>query len=111
MIDEPLELTHGSGNVFRDLGLPNANLHQAKALMGAQIIRILDEEGWLPHETQARTGIPRVELTRLRRATYSGFTLDRLMNILSRLGQEVDISIDVHPRRPSATTEVAPTML
>ena len=43
--DDDLELVHGSGNVFRDFGYPDADVQQTKALLAAQIIGILDDEG------------------------------------------------------------------
>jgi predicted XRE-type DNA-binding protein len=99
MTDEPLELIRGSGNVFRDFGYPDADVLQAKALMGAQIIKVLDEEGLSTRAAEAKTGISHAEFSRIRRASLQRFTIDRLMRILQRLGQEVEISIDVHPRK------------
>jgi predicted XRE-type DNA-binding protein len=99
MTEEPLELVEGSGNVFQDFGCPDADIRQAKALLGAQIIKILDGEGLSTRQAEARTGVSHSEFTRIRRATYSRFTLDRLMAILSKLGQEVEVSIEVRPRR------------
>jgi predicted XRE-type DNA-binding protein len=105
MSEEVFEIVEGSGNVFRDLGLPDADIRQAKALMGSEIIKILDAERLSTRQAEARTGVSHSEFTRIRRATYSRFTLDRLMGILSKLGQEVEISVDVHPRRhPTSTT-------
>ena len=43
MNDEPLELIHGSGNVFADFGYPNADVEQLKALLAAEIIGVLDD--------------------------------------------------------------------
>ena len=42
MKDEPFELVHGSGNVFRDFGHPNADVEQMKALLAAEIIKTLN---------------------------------------------------------------------
>lgn len=99
MTEDPIELVEGSGNVFRDFGYPDADIRQAKALMGAQIIKILDAEGLSTRQAEARTGVSHSEFSRIRRATFSRFTLDRLMAILAKFDQEVEISIDVHPRR------------
>ncbi|MGO9450815.1 MAG: XRE family transcriptional regulator [Candidatus Binataceae bacterium] len=38
------------------------------------------------------------EFSRIRQAKFVRFTIDRLMTILCRLGQRVEISVDVHPR-------------
>ena len=43
MKKDDLELVHGSGNVYRDFGRPNAGLEQARAVTAAKIIRIIDE--------------------------------------------------------------------
>lgn len=108
MSDEPFEIVRGSGNVFRDLGCPDADVRQAKALMGAQIIKILDEEGLSTRAAEAKTGVSHAEFSRIRRAAFSRFTVDRLMGILQRLGQEVEISVEVHPRRDQQRPTQAP---
>jgi len=43
MSDEDFELIRGSGNVFRDFGDPNADLEQARAILAAKIINVLDD--------------------------------------------------------------------
>ena len=40
-----LEVVRGSGNVFRDLGHPNADVEQFKAILAAEILKMLDREG------------------------------------------------------------------
>jgi predicted XRE-type DNA-binding protein len=94
-----IETISGSGNVFRDFGCGDADVRQAKALMGAQIMKILDDEGLSTRQAEARTGVSHSEFSRIRRANFARFTIDRLMTILARLGQEVELSISVHPRR------------
>ena len=103
MIDEPIEIVQGSGNVFRDFGYPDADVRQAKALMGTQIMKIIDAEGLSTRQAEARTGVSHSEFSRIRQAKFSRFTIDRLMMILARLGQEVALSVSVHPRRASDT--------
>ncbi len=98
MTNEPIDVVRGSGNVFRDFGYADADVRQAKALMGAQIMRILDREGLSTREAEARTGISHSDFSRIRQAKFSRFTIDRLMTILSRFGQEVELSVTVHPR-------------
>jgi predicted XRE-type DNA-binding protein len=98
MTDELSEVVPGSGNVFRDFGYPDADVRQAKVLMGTQIMKILDAEGLSTREAQTRTGISHSDFSRIRQAKFSRFTIDRLMTILSLLGQEVELSVSVHPR-------------
>ena len=98
MNDEPMEIVRGSGNVFRGFGYADADVRQAKALMGAQIMSILDREGLSTQQAEARTGVSHADFSRIRQAKFSRFTIDRLMSILGLLGQEVELSVTVHPR-------------
>ena len=45
MTESDFELVEGSGNVFRDLGDPQADLKQAKAVLAARIVAVLDDRG------------------------------------------------------------------
>lgn len=96
--DDDFELVHGSGNVFRDFGRADADVQQMKALLAAQIIGILDDEGLLTRKAQERTGIAHGDFSRIRNAKLGRFTIDRLMTMLNKLGQQVDVRIEVHPR-------------
>jgi len=42
--DDDFELVRGSGNVFRDLNLPNPELEQLRAILASRIIKVLDEQ-------------------------------------------------------------------
>jgi predicted XRE-type DNA-binding protein len=102
---DDMELVHGSGNVFRDFNRDDADLQQAKALMASEIIRILDDRHWTTRKAEEATGISHADFSRIRRANLGRFTLDRLMTVLTLLGQEVELSVHVRPRggvsRPS----------
>jgi predicted XRE-type DNA-binding protein len=82
-------------------------VRQAKALMGTQIMKILDAEGLSTREAEARTGVSHSDFSRIRQAKFSRFTIDRLITILSRLGQEVELSVSVHPRAEPAVIQEA----
>ncbi len=96
--DDDFELVRGSGNVFRDFGRPDADVQQTKALLAAQIIGILDDEGLSTRKAQERTGVGYADFARIRNGKLAPFTIDRLMTVLNKLGQQVDVRIDVHPR-------------
>jgi predicted XRE-type DNA-binding protein len=97
MKDE-VELVHGSGNVFRDFGSPDADLEQARALLAAKIIAVLDDNKLGVQAAATMTGIAASEFSRIRNVKLDRFTLDRMITILGRLGQEVEVSISVKPR-------------
>lgn len=74
------------------------NLALAKARLGARIVRILDDAGLSVRQAELRSGVSYVEFSRIRQAKLRRFTIDRLMSILECLGEEVEVSVTVHPR-------------
>lgn len=96
------DLVRGSGNVYADLGMADADVRQLKAILAAQIIRVLDRRGLSVREAHAETGIAAADYSRIRQTRLDRFTVDRLMSILSRLGQKVEVSVNVHARRGKA---------
>jgi predicted XRE-type DNA-binding protein len=97
MIEEDFEIVRGSGNVFRDLGHPDADREQLRALLAAEIICVLDERKLTGRDAHELTGIAAADFSRIRQVKLDRFTIDRLMSILGRLGQQVDVTVDVHP--------------
>ena len=106
--DNDFELVRGSGNVFRDFGRPDADVQQTKALLAARIIRVLDEEGLSTRKAQARTGVSHADFTRIRNVQLGRFTIDRLMTVLNKLGQQVEVQVSVQPRQPADETALRP---
>jgi predicted XRE-type DNA-binding protein len=104
MSDE-MEIIRGTGNVFRDLGHPDADREQLRALLAAEIIGVLDERQLTVRAAHEITGIAAADFSRIRKANLGRFTIDRLMTILAGLGQEVEVTVNVHPRRPLARAE------
>lgn len=97
-MSEEIEVVLGSGNVFRDLGMENPELHQLKALLAAEIIKTLDGRKLTVRDAESRTGIAAADFSRIRNIRLDRFTVDRLMTILSRLGQEVKVQLSIRPR-------------
>jgi len=95
MKDEEIELVHGSHNIFRDFGDPDADVKLAKALLAAEIIKLMDREKLTVRAAQARTGIAAADFSRIRRPDLKRFTVDRLMTILNRLGSQVEVEFKV----------------
>ena len=93
-----IELVHGSGNVFRDLGLPNPEAEQLKAILAAKIIAVLDNENITVRSAHEKTGFAAADFSRVRQAKLARFTIDRLMAMLDRLGQDVEVTVSVRAR-------------
>ena len=104
-MSEELEIVRGSGNVFRDLDLPNPDLEQLRSLLAAQIIKILDRDSLTVRKAEELTGIAAADFSRLRNANLGRFTVDRLMTILSRLDQRVDVHVKVRPNAVLAQSQ------
>jgi predicted XRE-type DNA-binding protein len=105
-MSDDMELIHGSGNVFRDFNRPNADLEQLRSILAAKIIGVLDDRKLSVRQAAQITSIDAGDFSRIRRAKFGRFTVDRLMTILARLDQDVDISVTVRPR--SAGAQPAP---
>ncbi len=95
MRKEKLEIVRGSGNVFRDLGHQSADVEQFKAILAAEIIKVLDGDGLSVRGAHAVTGVAAADFSRIRNAELGRFTVDRLMSIINRLGSRVDVRIKV----------------
>jgi predicted XRE-type DNA-binding protein len=91
--EEPLDLIHGSGNVFQDFGYSDADIRQAKALLAAKILIRLEHQGLSLHQAESLTGVPRLELSRIAKADLSRLTLDRLLYVCNRLGAHIEFSL------------------
>lgn len=86
-MSEEIELVRGSGNVYRDFNVPGADICQAKAILAAKIIGILDDRGWSTRKAEEMTGVNHSEFSRIRRPKLERFTINRLIAILNRLNQ------------------------
>jgi len=95
MKDEKIELVRGSGNVFRDLGHASPDVEQLKAILAAEIIKMLDRKQLTVRAAHAETGIAAADFSRIRNADLARFTLDRLVSIINRLGSRVEVQVNV----------------
>lgn len=103
MSDSEIELIEGSGNVYRDLGDPEADLKHAKAVLAARIIMTLDERGLSVRKAAALTRFAAADFSRIRNADLGRFTLDRLMRMLSSLDGDLRVTIRVDTKQEGDT--------
>jgi hypothetical protein len=90
-----LKLVGGRGNVFRDLGRPNADLEQA--ILAAKIYRCHGRPGWTALAAKKATGVATTDLSRIRNVKLDRFTPDRMITILGKLDKEVEVSKGKRP--------------
>ena len=104
MTENDFELVRGSGNVFRDFNDPHADLKQAKALLAARIIAVLDKRSLTVRKAATLTGFAAADFSRIRNADLGRFTLDRLIKMLVALDDSIRVTVHVasEPSDPSA---------
>jgi len=83
----------GSGNVFADLDLPDADTHLLKAEFVSRIDDIIRQRGANRAEAARAFGLPRPELSRLLCGEFREYSLERLFHFLMALGCDIDIVI------------------
>ena len=94
-----VEIVRGSGNIFRDFGDADADLEQLRTILAARIINVLDSRHFTVRKAEDITGVAAADFSRIRQAKLGRFTIDRLMTILARLDQRVQVEVTVRPRR------------
>ena len=96
--EDDLELIHGSGNVWRDFGYPDAEIRQAKGIIAARIIGALEDRKLSTRKAADLTGFAAADFSRVRNANYGRFTLDRLIRMLGTLDRNLEVHVTVEPR-------------
>jgi predicted XRE-type DNA-binding protein len=91
-------VTIGSGNVFRDLGFAAPEEELAKAKLASRIRQIVAGRHLTQTEAAARMGIDQPKVSALLNGRLANFSSDRLMRLLTALGQDVDIVLRNKPR-------------
>jgi predicted XRE-type DNA-binding protein len=86
-------VVEGSGNVFADLGLPHAEQELMKARLTLQIYRIIQARGLTQTEAGKILGIPQPQVSALVRNRAGNFSVGRLIDFLTALGQDVKITV------------------
>ncbi len=83
----------GSGNIFSDLGFPNPEREQLKARLMLQIYQLIKERGLTQVAAGKLLGIKQPHVSSLMRGQSGAFSVERLMDFLITLGQDVEITV------------------
>ena len=95
MKKEPLELMRGSGNIYRDFNIANADVRQLKAILAAEIIKALDRGELSLRKAQGLTGIDAGDFSRVCNADFRRISVERLVAMINGLGSRVEVKIKV----------------
>ena len=86
-----IRVKEGSGNVFADLGFPHPEREQLKARLTLQIYRLIKHRGLTQAKPGAILGIRQPHVSGLMRGQSGNFSVERLMDFLTSLGQDVKL--------------------
>ncbi len=93
------DVTVGSGDVFRDLGLKNPEELLAKAKLAAQIVQILEERRLSQTQAARLLGVDQPKVSLIYRGRLDDFSVERLIRFLTALHRDIRIVIGNKPRR------------
>jgi predicted XRE-type DNA-binding protein len=91
-------VTRGTENVFADLGFPDAAERQAKLRLVHALNQVLDWRKLSQADAAKVLGVTQPKVSALRHYKLVGFSVERLMNLLTALDQDVEIVIRRKPR-------------
>jgi len=100
-------ITRGTGNVFADLGYPDADERQTKLRLAHAIKTVIARRRLTQASAAARLGASQPKVSALANYKLEGFSVERLMTFLTALDQDVEIVIRNKPRsRPAGRISV-----
>jgi predicted XRE-type DNA-binding protein len=92
------EITRGSGNVFADLGFPDAEERQTELRLAYALNAIIDAQRLTQAAAAARLGLNQPKVSALRNYKLEGFAVERLLTLLNALDRDVELVIRKKPR-------------
>jgi len=92
-IIEGIEIETGSGNVFADLGLPDAEKLKIKSGLVIEITRAVRRLGLTQEEAGRRMGIAQPKVSAMLRGDFANLSERKLMQCLNRLGYDIEIKV------------------
>ncbi|WP_342154497.1 helix-turn-helix transcriptional regulator [Methylorubrum sp. SB2] len=98
MSEPDVEIFHGSGNVFADLELPDAEEMLLKANLTAALRQLIAARKLTQTKAAQLIGIGQADLSKLLRGSIRGYSVERLMGFLTAFDQDVEITVRPHPK-------------
>ncbi|MDE0254216.1 MAG: helix-turn-helix transcriptional regulator [Rhodospirillaceae bacterium] len=93
MESDDTAVERGSGNVFADLGFPDADAHLVKAELVSRIDDIVRQRGITQTEAARLLGLSQPDVSRLLRGDFREYSLERLFRLLTTLGRDIEIVV------------------
>jgi predicted XRE-type DNA-binding protein len=93
-----IAVTESTGNVFADMGLPEAEEELTKAQLASHIRQVIKRQRLTQVAAAALMGIDQPKVSALLNGRLANFSSERLMRLLTALGQDLDITVRAKPR-------------
>src|SRR5262249_24006053 len=93
-----VQVEAGSDNIFADLGLPDAEPHLLKAQIVSEIYRLTRQRKLTQAQAEKRMGISQPEVSRMFGGNFREYSVDRLMEFLTRFDRDLEIVVKPHKR-------------
>jgi predicted XRE-type DNA-binding protein len=97
----------GSGNVFADLGLPNAGQELLKARLTYEIYRIIEQRKLSQEEAAQILGVGQSYVSDLKRNRSGRFSVGKLFEFLNTLDVDVEVTLKKHPARSKTAAGIS----
>ena len=94
----------GSRNVFKDIGMPNAEEHLVKEQLVFNIDKIMNDRGLIQVEAAGLFEVRQPDVSKMLRGEFRQFSVERLLRFLVALDQDVEIVVKPHHDRNNAPT-------
>jgi predicted XRE-type DNA-binding protein len=92
----------GSRNVFKDIGVPNAEEHFVRAQLVFKIDTIMKKRGMKQVDAARLFGVRQPDISKMLRGEFRQFSVERLLRFLVALNQDVEIIVKPHRGRNNA---------
>ena len=90
---DSIEVQRSSGNVYADLGLPDAEKRKIKTGLVIEIRKAMRSLGLTQQEAAKRMGITQPKVSDMMRGDFSNLSERKLMDCLNRLGYDIEIKV------------------
>jgi predicted XRE-type DNA-binding protein len=98
MKETAIGIERSSGNVYADLGFPDAAEMLVKAQLVAKIGEILASRKWTQQHASKVLGIPQPKLSKMLRGRFRGISEAKMLDSLTKLGRDIQIVIGSEQR-------------
>ena len=103
MTDEKIEIEKSSGNVFKDLEVPDSEEYLAKSRLALIINGIITKSGLTRHKAAKTLGLSKSQLSALSEGLLDDFSIQYLFSLIRKLDCQVEIVVSGRPGHDPAT--------